>query len=154
MQNTESKRIAALLAKTYTGEAWHGPAVMEVLSEIGPAQWETRVGDSHSVIELVAHMITWRRFVIKQLQGDAAYKVTDAENFPTISTPDATEWGKQLALLDHSQMELVALLENTADEKLEEIVPGRSYSFYGMLHGIIQHDLYHLGQVVLLGKYL
>lgn len=153
MQNTESKRIAALLAKTYTGEAWHGPAVMEVLSDLGRSQWETRLGNSHSVIELVAHMITWRRFVIRQLQGDAAYKVTEAENFPKIDTADADAWRGQLALLDHSQMELMALLENTPAEKLEEVVPGRSYSFYTMLHGIIQHDLYHLGQIILLGKH-
>jgi hypothetical protein len=41
------------------------------------------------------------------------------------------------------------------DEKgLAGTVPGKEHSVYTMLHGIIQHDLYHAGQVALLKKAL
>jgi len=36
--------------------------------------------------------------------------------------------------------------------RLEEITPGTSYSNYVLLHGVIQHDLYHAGQIALLKK--
>lgn len=38
------------------------------------------------------------------------------------------------------------------DELLADTVPGRSDSFYDNLHGIIQHDLFHAGQIVLLRR--
>jgi hypothetical protein len=43
-------------------------------------------------------------------------------------------------------------LEKTPNEKLQEVVPGRKYKFFTMIHGIIHHDLYHTGQIVLLKK--
>ena len=33
-------------------------------------------------------------------------------------------------------------------------MPGRDYTYYDMLHGIINHDMYHTGQIVLLQKAL
>jgi len=38
------------------------------------------------------------------------------------------------------------------DEKLKEKAAGQEYSIYFMLHGVIQHDLYHAGQIALLKK--
>jgi hypothetical protein len=31
-------------------------------------------------------------------------------------------------------------------------VPSREYSFQTMLHGIVHHELYHLGQIALLKR--
>ena len=33
-------------------------------------------------------------------------------------------------------------------------VPGHDYSYYVMLHGIVQHDVYHAGQIALIKKLL
>jgi hypothetical protein len=38
------------------------------------------------------------------------------------------------------------------DAKLEETAPGTRYSNYVLLHGVIQHDLYHSGQIALLKR--
>ena len=57
--------------------------------------------------------------------------------------------------LSLSQEELITELEKREDDEfLEEIVPGREYDFYTMLHGILQHDLYHSGQISILKKSL
>ena len=37
-------------------------------------------------------------------------------------------------------------------ERLDERVRGKPYSVYFMLHGVIQHNLYHAGQIALLKK--
>jgi hypothetical protein len=42
------------------------------------------------------------------------------------------------------------------DKKLWEQVPGKEgahYTFYYMLHGVVQHELYHAGQIALLKKF-
>jgi hypothetical protein len=48
----------------------------------------------------------------------------------------------------------VKALKTLSDERLEAIVPGRSYNFYHLFQGMIQHAVYHGGQVALLKKML
>ena len=67
---------------------------------------------------------------------------------------DETEeaWGEAREGLRRSQDELLAALDGLDDGRLEEIVPGRDYSVYVLLHGVVQHDVYHAGQIALLRK--
>ena len=43
-------------------------------------------------------------------------------------------------------------MEDIDDQKLKEKVGGRNYDFFYLLHGIIHHDVYHLGQIAILKK--
>jgi len=148
MEN-EIKNIHKLLQRTFEKNAWHGPAVKEVLENITPEQSRKRLPDSHSIIELVAHMTAWRVFLIKKLQGDSAYKVTEEMNFPA-----AADWPMALEELDKSQMKLLETVMAFDHTKLHEVVPHGTYnySYYSLLHGIIHHDLYHAGQIALIKK--
>jgi uncharacterized damage-inducible protein DinB len=143
----ENQRIADLLEKSFHGPAWHGPHVMEVLSSITASLATQKVSASHSIIELVMHMTAWRDFVTKRLLGNNDFEVSEAENFPK-----GTDWAAALNTLQQSQSELLKALNSFPEEKLVKIVPTRTYDFYTLLHGIIQHDIYHLGQIVLLKK--
>lgn len=152
MATTEIQRIIHLFENTFTGNAWHGPAVMEVLSDLTVEETLNKIGNSHTIAELVEHMITWRQFVVKKLEGDALYDVTEAENFRSVSTITEKDWKATLERLQLSQDTLLSLLKSITDEKLNEIVGKRDYNYYTLLHGIIQHDIYHLGQIVLMRK--
>jgi uncharacterized damage-inducible protein DinB len=147
--NTEVQNIIALLNSTFEKNAWHGPAVREVLKDLLPAQAFHHLENTHSIIELIAHMTSWRVFVIRKLEGDQDYKVTDEMNFPAI-----TDLQKAIIDLEESQSRLLATLSQFSEARLHEIVPHGSYrySYYTLLHGIIHHDLYHLGQIALLKK--
>ncbi|MBL7858094.1 MAG: DinB family protein [Cyclobacteriaceae bacterium] len=147
----ETQHIAKLLHKAFTKNAWHGPSVLEVLNTITAEQTSKRIGNAHTIIELVSHMTAWRIFTIKKLEGDKDYKVTDELNFPS-----PTNWTEVVQLLKESQAKLLQVMNHFPEEKLHEEVPHSSYhyTFYTMLHGIIQHDLYHLGQIVLITKAL
>jgi uncharacterized damage-inducible protein DinB len=143
----ETTNIAALLEKTFRGPAWHGPSVLDALENITPEMTSSKIADSHSIIELVAHMTTWRNFVTKRLTGDATYEVSNAENFPPV-----TDWKNTLENLKKSQATLLAAIKAFPESKLFTTVPTRKYDFYTMLHGIVQHDIYHTGQIILLKK--
>ena len=39
-----------------------------------------------------------------------------------------------------------------SDERLEDIVPGRTYNFYRLFQSMTQHAVYHSGQIALLKK--
>ena len=145
----ELKHLIKMLQHTYEKNAWHGPAVKEVLASVTAADAQKRLPNSHSIIELVAHMTAWRIFVVKKLQGNTDYKVTDEMNFTT-----PTDWVKVQEELETSQARLLEALKAFDGSKLYEPVPHGSYNynFYTLLNGIIHHDLYHAGQIALLKK--
>lgn len=146
---TETQHILSLLRKTFDKGAWHGPTVKESLEGLSEADVFNRLANTHSIIELVGHMAAWRRYVAKKLNGDVAYKVTEELNFP-----QQGDWEKTLNELQESQNELLAAIESSAPANLMQQVPWTQepFSYYSILHGIIHHDLYHIGQINLIKK--
>ena len=146
---TEIQNIAATLKHTFLKNAWHGPSVKETLESLTSEQANKRLPNTHSIIELVAHMTSWRAFVISRLTGNDDFKVSDELNFP-----NEKNWEKAILDLDESQSQLMAALENFPESRLSDIVPHGEYkyTFYILLHGIIHHDLYHTGQIALIKK--
>jgi uncharacterized damage-inducible protein DinB len=146
---SEIERLTSLLQRTFEKNAWHGPAVKEVLEGITGEQALKRIGTTHSIIELVAHMTSWRIFVIRKLQGEDDYKVTDELNFP-----ETTDWPRALRELDESQEKLLEAIRAFPEEKLGELVPHNTYryTYYTLIHGILHHDLYHTGQLSLIKR--
>ncbi len=141
-----------LFQRTFDGEAWHGPSVMKVLRNFPLDQMNTRVGQSHSAIELVEHMTAWRQFAIHRLQGNKSFEVTELENFKLRENAGAEEWRQAIADLEKSQKVLLELLQDFPSNELSALVDGRSYPFYVLLHGLVHHDLYHLGQIILMKR--
>lgn len=149
MMKTEIQKLTSLLTRTFDKGAWHGPTVTEVLTHINPANAFNRLPTTHSIIELVAHMTSWKTYVTKKLQGDNSFMVTDELNFPA-----ATDWLQTVKALEESQQELLIALSNFHEDKLSELVQGVTdkYTYYTLVHGIIHHDLYHTGQIMLIVK--
>ena len=152
MNNQECLRIRDQLQYGFAGPAWHGPSIKKVLADLEASQMLNATSNSHNIAELIEHMTAWRNYAIKKLEGDESYEVSDEENFPPVKENTLVCWQSILGRLKASQTRLVELLESISDDKLLETVPGRKYDFYILLHGIVQHDLYHLGQIILLKK--
>lgn len=148
---TEKEKIRRLLERTFEKGAWHGPSVKEAIAGISQEQSHHRFLNTHSIIELVTHMTAWRTYVTKRLLGDSVYEVSDEMNFPKSS-----DWKKAVDDLNKSQEELLKALDSFPEERFAELVPHPSakLTFYTLLHGIIHHDLYHTGQIKLIGKSL
>ncbi len=150
----EAARIAQTLREAYDGPAWHGPAVREILREITPGQAAGRpIPGAHSIWEIVLHMTAWRQFGWHKLAGDPAFDLaTPEQDWPAVENDSLPAWEAALTALEKSQQQLLEALEKLPDARLAETVPGRDHSYYKLLHGIIAHDLYHGGQIVLLKK--
>jgi len=67
---------------------------------------------------------------------------------------DKTLWKKGLDRLEQVQNELIKILQVQNDDVLSKQVKERTYDFRKLLHGISEHDIYHLGQVAYLTKLL
>ncbi len=150
-----SNGILSQYRAVYNGYAWHGPNLETSLSQIDAAQALLRFNGSKNIAELVLHLLAWRQFTLHKLAGDTAFDLLEAtDNFPPLPAPwTPAAWADILNRFQKSQQELEQALEKIEDELLQQKVAGREYDFYTLLNGIIQHDIYHLGQIVMLAKY-
>jgi ketosteroid isomerase-like protein len=135
------------------GDAWHGPALREVIGELTAAEAARRpLAGVHSPWEIVLHIAVWLEVVARRLQGEAV-EPTPADDWPPApDQADEAAWRTAQDRLEGAYHALVATLDDVVDPVLEGPVPGQSYTAYTMLHGAIQHTLYHAGQIALLKK--
>ncbi len=151
---TEPERIAALLERISHGDAWHGPSVAATVDGVSARQAATRpIRNGHTIWELVLHIAVWRRVVAGRLAGKT-FDPTPAEDWQPVSDVSEDAWRRAVDDLDVARAELREALLRLDETRLDETVQGKNYSFYVMVHGIIQHDLYHAGQIALLKKAL
>jgi uncharacterized damage-inducible protein DinB len=152
---SEAARIADQLLRAFGGDAWHGDSVFEILEGVPAAQAAARpIESAHTIWELVLHIATWDDVVLRRL-GGVAVILSDAQNFPPVTDASETAWRKALAEVRRVHQELVEAVSVLPDSRLDEMVPGKQgahYNFYYMLHGVVQHELYHAGQIALLKK--
>ena len=149
---TETERIVDQLNRAFVGEAWHGPAVMEILAGITAEQATARpFAGGHSIWELALHIEAWTRTCCRRLQRDRA-QLTDAEDWPAVAGADERGWKQARESLKQAHQELAAAILQLDEARLDQpIIEGMS-SVYVTLHGVIQHSLYHAGQIALLKK--
>lgn len=152
---SEVARIVDLMERTFHGPAWHGPAVMEVLKDVSAAQAAARPQDNaHSIWELVLHLTTWKDVARWRIEKNEKVP-TDEENFPHVGNTDDSDWQAALSRLTIAHDNLAAAVAALPEQRLDEEIPaGGKLSHYVRLHGVIQHDLYHTGQMVLLRKHV
>ncbi len=152
---SEAARIADQLRRAFDGEAWHGDSLFEILDGVTAAQAAARpIKDAHTIWELVLHIAAWDGVAVRRMGGVVA-ELADAENFPSVTDVSEAAWHATLADVRRVHEELVAAVAALPDSRLDEIVPGKPvahYTFYYMLHGLAQHELYHAGQIALLKK--
>jgi uncharacterized damage-inducible protein DinB len=149
---SEIARIGSQLKRAFEGEAWHGPSLKELLAGVTAEQAAARpLAGSHSIWEIVLHIAAWEGVARRRLEGETAL-IPSEEDWPTVSDTSETAWLEALTKLESGHRQLRATLRQLTDADLDKIVAGQQYSFYFLLHGVIQHDLYHAGQIALLKK--
>ena len=149
---TEIERIIDQLNRAFVGEAWHGPAVIEILEGVTAKQAAAYpLTGGHSIWELALHLTAWMRAVLRRLRGDPA-QLTDAENFPAVTDSSERAWEEVRESIKQTHVELRSAILLLDDSRLDQpIIEGMS-SIYVTLHGVIQHSLYHAGQIAILKK--
>ena len=153
---TEIYRILDQLKRAYEGNAWHGPSIKELLSEVTAEQAHARpLTNAHSIWELVHHIAVWEDVGRRRLEGDPAeVPISSPEDWPPTADARDAAWDKAKAALERGHQALVEAISRVPESRLDEpILEGKS-TVYVTLHGVIQHDLYHAGQIAILKKAL
>jgi uncharacterized damage-inducible protein DinB len=152
--NTECARIADQARRAFQGEAWHGPSLKEVLEDVSAAQAGSHPApNAHSIWELVLHISVWAEASRAALRGVPMPKIVGTvEDWPAVADLSPGAWSKAKDRLFQAGEQLAQAIASCDDGRLGEIVPGRQYDFYYLFHGIVQHSLYHGGQIALLKR--
>jgi uncharacterized damage-inducible protein DinB len=149
---SESVLIADQLRRAFEGDAWHGPALLELLRDLDAATAAAQpLSDVHSIWELVLHVSAWDDAAYRRLGGEKV-QLTGTANFPVVPEPTQTTWREAIARAKHTHEVLVKTVAALPESRLRERVPDKRYDFYFMLHGVAQHALYHSGQIAILKK--
>ena len=153
---TEIERILDQLKRAYEGNAWHGPSVRESLAGVTAAQAHARpLANAHSIWELIQHIAVWESVGRRRLEGDrAAIEISSPEDWPPADDTSETAWEQSKAALDRGHEALREAISRIREERLDEPILEGMSSVYVTVHGVIQHDLYHAGQIAMLKKAL
>ncbi len=148
----EAVRVAEQLRNAFTGEPWHGYPILTLTKNI-PVELAAAkmVPGAHSIWEIVLHIDIYVRAAIDAIAGTPIPRMWGTEvDWPSPAQFQQELWRKDLLAAMRNAEALAVAVESMPDAKLAETVPGRTYDFYYLLHGIIQHSLYHAGQIALL----
>jgi uncharacterized damage-inducible protein DinB len=154
--NKEILSIIRNLERVNTGEPWYGRAVYELLEEVKPDSVFEKPGNSgHSLIELLYHLVTWTEFCLRRIKKikDKDPGEVDKLDWREID-PSEHSWAKGLAAFKSANDQIIAELSTKNDDFLKEIVDYREFNFRFMLNGLIQHHIYHIGQIAYIQKFL
>jgi uncharacterized damage-inducible protein DinB len=147
----ETKRLASQLRRSYEGTAWHGPSLRELLAGVTSEQATAKhVSGAHSIWELVFHVTAWERQALAAVEGRKYETLAGDQDWP----PVQGTWQAALDNLESASRSLGTAIRAMPEEKLNESVEGTEYNFYFLLHGVVQHNLYHAGQIALLKRAL
>lgn len=148
----ESALIADQLRRAFEGNAWHGPALLELLEDVNAATAAAKpLPEVHSIWELVLHVAVWDAVARRRLAGEKC-QPEGIDNFPIGPKPTEAAWRKAVAHARRTHNLLVKTVAALPEPRLRQRVPGKKYDFYFMLHGVAQHELYHAGQIAILKK--
>ena len=135
----------------YDGQPWYGDSFLTIVGDITEEEALHLPANRHSIVRLLWHMVKWRKALTERLTGRADYRadVTDPDNWPEPDMLGPRSWQLALDAFAEQQRLLIELLGGKTDDFLaEEFLPGKTYGW--LIAGVLQHDLYHLGQIAFL----
>ncbi|MDC7996542.1 DinB family protein [Gilvibacter sediminis] len=153
------QHFIAQMQAIQSGKPWIGNSYAKVLDGLGEDQMFIRPAKLKSVAAILSHLTLWREEAILKIQTGTGSK-TDAcpENWLPDNDLDAQGWQAIKLRYDRSHAQLIALLNDKDDSFLQQEYYDTdfkgNYTYQWMLDGILQHDIYHLGQLAVIVKHL
>jgi uncharacterized damage-inducible protein DinB len=148
---TDIEQLVKRYDQTMSVEAWYGDPVWKILQGIDAscAAAELLPG-THNIWQLVMHMEFWERIAARRFSGPVAPE--EAGNFPATPAVDEAEWQKTLKSFRTSNREFRQAISLLDSNSLNKNTPGGQQTFGYELVGVIEHHIYHAGQIALLKK--
>lgn len=148
----ETQHIIRLFEAGYDGSPWIDVNLVDTLQAISAVQALKKISpSSNSIWEITNHIISWRENVLQRVKGKSMK--TPAHNyFVAVKNGTSADWQATLKKLEATQTDWITFLKTLKEATLEEVYEPNEMTYYEHIQGILQHDTYHLGQIVMLTK--
>jgi len=125
------------------GKGLWADSLLDVVKDLNSeqAKWKPEGKDIHSIWEIVNHIISGEKFILSALEGK---KPTYQEE-----TKENVSWEDTVKELIDVHEKMMSLLKEKAIN-LDEKIPGEDSTWGEMLFGVLAHDCYHTGQIIIL----
>jgi len=148
---TQTQKIADSYRAATLKDAWYGPSLAELLAQTSPQLATTPpVPGAHSISEMLQHLLLWNERVRNTADATPLPPWQAEKEWAEPHIP----WNELVARWNQSRDLLEEHLRNFPPEDLQRQVPGRSYPYETMLDGIVQHTIWHAGQIAMISSML
>jgi hypothetical protein len=148
----EAGALARELETLSRGDAWHGPALAELLVGVSAATASARpLASAHTIWELVLHVTAWTDVFRRRLDGEAVEE-PEAGDFPMPPQPTRKAWAQAMQQLFEGHRALTARVARLTEPELTRRIPNRDFDVRFQVRAAIRHIVYHSGQIGLLRK--
>ena len=137
---TRVETLLKELQDAYDGEPWYADSLRATLDGIAT------VDDRPRIAELLAHITSWIEITNRRLDGEV-FEVT-----PEINFRKPAAWPDDLARLDAAHKGLLDRVSKLTDADLDRKMAGKPHTIEFGVRGVVQHNIYHQGQIALLRK--
>lgn len=150
-----TERIAKALIDAFTGENWTDVNIQQTLQGISFEMAQRRVPFTENTIAKILYHLKYSNLLVaERATGNPAVYNNEKDGFNAPFLNSDEDWQK---LIDETFLSVEILHQKIKDfnpEKLDEpIIEGFS-SAYRNFQGIVEHAHYHLGQIVMIKKFL
>lgn len=152
---TTSERLQKSLTDVLSGNVWYGPNVYSLLEQVSfEAAYEKPTGSAHNIAEIVLHMIAWTEEVMDRING-LTPGIPASGDWPPTGAPDEQKWQNYVNDLKLVNVNLQGIIQNFPPEEWDGIIPDErepqvDFTYAELIEGLIQHHVYHSGQIALL----
>lgn len=157
---TEIDRIAEELKQAFNGDPWHGLPLMKTFEGLTADQAAAYpIPHVHSIWETLLHIKGWISEASHRLDGGEPGEPEGGE-WPEVADKSDEAWKQAVDDLHNAHDALLAKLADTPEDRLWKTVGGATrnraagtgITFYRMLHGLVQHNVYHSAQIATLAR--
>jgi len=154
---TTSEKIINEFEKVLSGHPWYGSPVYNIINKVTfETAYEKPPGSVHNIAEIVLHMVAWTEEVMDRMNGLTAGAPTSGD-WPETGMPDEQKWQNYVNDLKLVNVNLLGLIRNFPEEQWNEPIDDKRgnqpvVTYEGLVWGLIQHHIYHTGQIALLKR--
>jgi len=149
------------LLNIWAGEPWYGSASKAILEDISADEAAAHpLAGAQSIWETTLHMVAWTEEATARIRGN--HPGTPARgDWPAVTDTSAAAWKAATDNLRTARYALLEAIEKAHEEDLYLQVGKPGEAGHATPHtraqtaaGLVEHDVYHLGQIAMLKKAL
>lgn len=156
---TTSEKLNYELEAVLYGVPWYGDNVYDILGKVSfETAFEKTPGAAHNIAEIVLHMLSWTEEVLDRMNGLTSPLPTSGD-WPDVGAPDEQKWHNYVDDLKLVNVNLLAAIRDFPEDRWEEptsdqrdLDEGSGWSYEENVNGLIQHHVYHAGQIAILNR--